>query len=299
MCAIIPKDILKLYHQQMQNFLQQFLNAGMLQVGDDDSRFNTLRSAAQDVAKELGRERSKLVPYTLAALDVNLSPQEPLIQSVEAAIKKHWNTFRNKFPEPPVQLVRAVILEALDIEAGKQPTSAAIISLTATSYWPFTELGTEENLLLPWLRRLQTDVEAVAAEMWTSSSPAKVSKLSMEVTVPKLTWSKSDVKALQAHLLSASGPNGENPNAYAYNQQSQWSTHFATEASQGIATVVDASQKELANQTATAIATFSEQLNEQLTAFLKQLESVQSEVTQGSVVQERKIALLWWKESLF
>lgn len=43
--------------------LQEFLDAGMLPIGEDDQKFEFLRMAAESLAETLREDRTKLIPY--------------------------------------------------------------------------------------------------------------------------------------------------------------------------------------------------------------------------------------------
>lgn len=290
----------------MGTILQQFLDAGMLSI-DNDTTFKSLQAAAQDVAKDLSKDRTKLVPATLVALDAGVAPDEPLVQEVDAAIKKKWPTYRAQFRETSVPVARAVLLESLRLVGEEKVSSAAIMRLTGESYLPFVELGNEADVILPWMEQMRDRVEAEAASAWSKASPSATTKteLALTISTPRISAGAVDESALREHLAAASGPSDAqsrtltNANSYFPNQGQHWSYQFAPLAAKGVSEVVNKAQAQLTTQIAQSLSNMAQQLNEQLPELAGQLQAAAQSVAQGSANQERKTALLWWKEALY
>lgn len=291
----------------METILQQFLDAGMLSI-DNDTTFNSLQAAAQDVAKDLSKERTKLVPAVMVALDAEVAPDEPLVQEVDAAIKKKWATYRTQFRETPVQVVRAVLLESLRIVGEEKVSSAAIVRLTGESYLPFVELGNEAQIVLPWLEQMRDKVEVEAASAWSRASSGATAKkeLALTLSTPAISAASVDEKTLSSRFIASAGSTDAqgnalaNSNAYSpYNQSQAWATAFGPIAAKGVSEAVNKVQAQLAAQVTQSLSNMAQQLNAQLPELAAQLQAAAQDVAQSSANQERKTALLWWKESLY
>jgi len=153
----------------MQNMLQSFLDAGMLNMVEEDEKLKHLQETAQDLAAKPAKIKTDIINYTLVALDPEALPQELVFEKVEAALKKHWQTFRAKFPDVPRQLLRAIIFETLRIRGEKDVATAAIIWWTGASYLPYASLGREREVCRAFLTRMGDLAEKQAVDEWTSS----------------------------------------------------------------------------------------------------------------------------------
>ena len=112
--------------------LQDFLVCGLVEIGEEDKRLEWLEAAATELAKALIKTKRKLINYTLVALDDDLPETEPVFAEVEAAVTAHWKALRGKFPETPRQLLRGVILAALD-KVKEDDIAASIVWLIGGS----------------------------------------------------------------------------------------------------------------------------------------------------------------------
>lgn len=92
--------------------LQNYLNANLLLLTDDGD-FKKLKKSADDIAKKLVKSKSKIVSYTLTAIDPDLSVDDTDIVEVKDLIIKNWSTFATNVKDTPLTYIRAVILEAL------------------------------------------------------------------------------------------------------------------------------------------------------------------------------------------
>ena len=68
--------------------LQNYLNANLLLLTDDGD-FKKLKKSADDIAKKLVKSKSKIVSYTLTAIDPDLSVDDTDIVEVKDLIIKN------------------------------------------------------------------------------------------------------------------------------------------------------------------------------------------------------------------
>lgn len=152
----------------------QLLRAGLLtQIGESEDRVRFVRAASAALADRLGSELRLLVPHALVAgVDESSSGTvEPLIAADEA-LSAEWSTYRNAFAEPPVEILRALLIAAVSSAAEKDSELLAAgwyalrstIDFVPVSRWqaPLTEL-------------VESWDEAVWADLESSWSPVAVS----------------------------------------------------------------------------------------------------------------------------
>jgi hypothetical protein len=150
----------------------ELLRANMLeQVAGDSDRAERLRAAARTLTGVLADDRGRLPLALLTAIDPSSHPNAPMLRHARTAILIEWKTLGNVFPEQPVELYRAVLLDAA-------ATAFASDELTAAAGW-YT-LRTAIQLLpagrwSPVLGRLLDEWDAVtgpAAEAaWSRGVP--------------------------------------------------------------------------------------------------------------------------------
>src|SRR5258708_20501253 len=99
--------------------LLQFLEAGVLNVGSDDTKLEKLRDTTKDLAAALEKAPSRTAQWTLVAVDPEISAHDPVIAEAWMALKKNWVTVVNSYQSVPIALLRASLLDPLVKSATK------------------------------------------------------------------------------------------------------------------------------------------------------------------------------------
>jgi hypothetical protein len=269
----------------MENLLQAFLDAQLLKGIDDNEQFNYLKAAAQDLLGKGPKHRLDLIPLTLIALDPTVSENEPALDRVESAIKKHWAPFKNKFPSRPIQVLRAVLLEAVRLKTVKDDFSAAVVWFTGATYFQNKQYGAqEEPVLREFLLGLAERVEAAAESDWIVDREVSANgDINSAFSISNVNKNQ-----LQTSLLYSAGPTTDDQgvaisaaNANLPAAGAPWATEFSKLAAVGIAKTIDDNNAQLERQ-----------LNDVVGELLKGLA--------GSIsVLNRRYDLLWWRHSLY
>lgn len=287
-----------------QAVLQQFLDASLLSVAEDDEKYKHLQKTSTDIAQKLSRRRSDVVALTLSALNPSIEPNDPILQEVETALKKQWATVRNKFPDLPGQILRAILLDALYTASRSDIHIATIVWLTGISYLPHFALGREREIWQATLRELGEAVEQRAIVDWSMPTLSNISLPELKLDMPEVELPELDVALLTTHLKAAAGPhdangqaNAPDPNPQWPNSNPAWADHFGRRAASGIAEVVDAATGEIQ----TYFSTIQEQVKAAVTAYLEAVRVALGEIaSQGAInAQEHRTWLLWWKETCY
>jgi len=72
--------------------LQSFLNRGLFNIGDSDVRLGYFRKAAQSLAAQWQKDRTRIIPAVLASLDPALPAVNTNNNDSEDALQVEWNT---------------------------------------------------------------------------------------------------------------------------------------------------------------------------------------------------------------
>lgn len=279
-------------------FLQTFLATGLFEIGDSDDRLEKLKKSIDDLEKLFESDYSLLSKYTLVAIDPNISDTEPALITTEEIVIKHWETLRSKYPDMPRNILRGVILNAINNVGKKNPTAARIIYLSALNFYPYAKLNQEKELVETLLTELGDIAEENAADEWSfiedepklKLRPLKLNNIKFEQAAID-----SDKLQLKLKLAIANEPGGHSANGHGGN--SIWGDHFAKNATEGIATAFN---EAIVNLTGSLSPdTIESPINKFFAEFKKSLDENLKISFSSLRAVERRSKLLWWKETLY
>lgn len=282
----------------MENkLLQSLLQAGLLDIGDSDERLENIEKSIADVEKLLKNDLTLLPSYTLVSLDPDIGPKEPVLQQVEAIIAVHWKALRAKFSETPVQIIRAVIINALYNIGIADARIARIVYLTAINLYPFIKLKREKEVIERLITELGEISEKDAVSEWALDEEEPKLKIPA-LKITGLQFGKVDIDGAQLkdgiHTALKNTTQGYGPQ---HGADSEWGRQFSKGSSESI---VKAMQDGL-NQLTGGISTDSleSSINKFFTEFKKALDPVLKSSFNSLQAIERRSKLLWWKETLY
>ncbi len=277
-------------------FLQDFLRTGLFDIGDSDERLKWLQESIADLKKKFEENNSLLHKFTLVALDPNISDNEPVMIETEKIITDHWKALRGKYTEMPRNIIRGVILNALNSVGTADPYAARIIYLTALNFYPYAKLNSEKQLVHEMLKSLGEIAEKDAVSEWSLFEEVPSVKLStLKISDLKFGEPQIPLEELKAKLKTAAkrDPQGHDP----YSHPEQWSTHFSNNAGEAIGKAVnDAFITFSKSLSPTAIET---PINRFFSEFKKALDASLKTSFSSLTAVERRSKLLWWKETLY
>jgi len=280
------------------NFLQSFLKTGLFDIGDNDDRLRWLEQSIAALQKKFEKDYSLLPKYSLVAIDPNITDKEPILNETETIVTTYWKALRAKYTEMPRNILRGVILNALNNVGNADPIAARIIYLTTLNFYPYAKLNTERNLVEAMLNNLGELAEKNAIEEWSFIENEPLLKLGT-LKLKNLKFGEATLNAdqLQPDLKLAIENEPGGHTAQNHGGNSPWGVHFAKHASEGIASAFNE-----------AIKSFSETLspesietpiNKFFTTFKKSLDSNLKIAFSSLTAVERRSKLLWWKETLY
>ena len=160
--------------------LQNYLNANLLLLTDDGD-FKKLKKSADDIAKKLVKSKSKIVSYTLTAIDPDLSVDDTDIVEVKDLIIKNWSTFATNVKDTPLTYIRAVILEALS-SISDNLNYALLIWFASRNIVKYHKLtGKEKDIILEFISKLGSKINQRANEEWALANNDTLSEISFEL----------------------------------------------------------------------------------------------------------------------
>lgn len=276
--------------------IQEYLNSNLLSLKDDGD-LKKLKKSADDITKKLAKSKTKIISYTLSAIDPNISVDNDNIVEVKEIIIKNWNTFATNSKDTPLTYIRAVMLEALS-NVSADVNHSLLIWFSSRNIVQYHKLiGKEKEVLLGFFTKLGNDINQMANKEWALSNNDTLSKI--EIELKDITKYLINDDTLRKYLEDASGPhnsqsvsNFDSPNSHWPNAAHNWSYQFAPKAAQGIKIAIDPSLKAIASIVNENKNTIQNSLN-------KALVQAQKEVSNRSKSLQLRSELLWWKEARY
>lgn len=276
--------------------LQNYLNANLLPITDEGD-FKKLKKSANDIAKKLVKSKTKIVSYTLSAIDPDISADNADIAEVKEIITKNWSTFTANAKDTPLTYIRAVMLEAIS-SISDDVNYSLIIWFASRNIVQYHKLiGKEKEIILEFLAKMGNDINQKATREWALADINNDPLSKIEIELKDVTKYLINDDTLKKYLEDASGPhnaqsikNFDSPNPHWPNAAHNWSYEFAPRATNGIKNIVDVSLKAIATVVNENKNTIQNSLN-------KILEQVQMEVLNRSKSLQLRSELLWWKEA--
>lgn len=282
------------------SYLQQFLDARLFILGEDNSQYQNIISTVPIVKKNLSKEKVSLISFVLLALDSSDNLHDPLLEEVEDALKRKWPTLRNKFPDQPITLLRAIIIEALTQIAKENIDKAATIYLSGALYFTYLKKGQESNILSGWLLELGGLLEEKAVTRWGliwETPSLKIPRL----TLPEFRLEVSGANGAKLKEgMKESVANGKNITNGSYNSgpvTDQWADLFSDKASKAIMTAVQSGLQDYGSafknyDLTTPFNNFATEFKQSLNGFINVL-------FENNERLNLRTNLLWWKEALY
>lgn len=276
--------------------IQDYLNANLLTITDDGD-FKKLKKSSDEIAKKLLKNKAKIVSFTLAAIDPDISADNIDIIEVKDNIIKNWNTFTANSKDTPLTFIRAVILEALDSISVDINNAVLIWFASRNIIKYYNIISNEKEIILEFLSKLGNKINQEANETWALNNSTSSTKANLELK--EVSAYMINATSLQKYLEDASGPsnaqgvaNFDSPNQYWPNSAQNWSHQFAPIAAKGIKTIIDLSLKAI-------VTTVNENQKIIQNSVNNTLEKLQQEITSRSKSLQLRSELLWWKEACY
>lgn len=204
--------------------LLRFLSGGLINVGGDDTKLKKLQETSQGVAGILKKHPSKVPNYSLIAFDPEAPPDDPVTLEVLGILKEAWPTYVNTFASTPIQVLRAIVLDALVSSAQEDERVAVAVAACARSVLPFMETGNEFSIWVDIVDKIEDSVDRRAEEEWSTPANIDIPAFAANAIAPIKVGNsavKIDREALKQQFSSAAqtvgGYNVHNPMPWVQN----------------------------------------------------------------------------------
>ncbi|PBQ29842.1 GTPase-associated system all-helical protein GASH [Shewanella algae] len=299
----------------MSEILTSLLEAGLIEnIDGDETRFEKIESAAKQVATELTEYPQKLIPALLAGINPDVSSSEPAIEQAKSALVAEWKTMSSAYTSPPINLFRAILLEACRQAAEESDNHAAILWLTAADSICLMRLAKEERVVRSLLQSF-----AEKTEQW-ATLPSEAPKAPREAVV-KLSLSplssggikKVNRLDLRPKMGDAAGNShtkpdgttstGGNPNRYWANSNATWAGDFAERMSDAIGDELDSLSQKFSSVVDENMNSHIQELSEQIEKSLNEQRKFIQRVAKANLSEQStettRLNVLWWSEALY
>jgi len=276
--------------------IQEYLNSNLLLVINDED-FKKLKKSADEIAKKLTKSKTKIVSYTLTAINPDISADDINIIEVKEIIIKNWSTFLSNTKDTPLTYIKAVILEALNGISEDINNSLLIWYASRNIVKYFKLIGEEKRIILDFIFRLGNHINKTANSQWSLSNTRKIEIATAHLK--DITSYLPSEEPLIKFLEDAVGPtnkagkaNYSSPNPYWPNDPTNWAYEFPSRAAKGIKNSIDVGLKAI-------VTVINENKNIIQQILNEQLEEIQKEISEGNKSLEIRSELLWWKEARY
>ncbi|MFG3307896.1 GTPase-associated system all-helical protein GASH [Streptomyces wuyuanensis] len=292
-----------------ESILLRFLRDGLIDVNGDDAKLDKIGLAAGELASGLRKSPSKAVAYVLAAVDPEVDAGDPVIVEALDALSKHWVTYVNTFSGTPVAVARAIVLEGLVQAATDTPSVGAAFVALARNAFSVSVPSADTAVWADVIMEIEKDVDARAEAEWAvpSSISAPVADLKVPNPAPlTVTADRADVDHLKAGFHAAAGPQYVDPQQgqtlpsngnphWAHQSPPNWAGEFGARMAVAVAEALDAGLNGLTVEN----ADLSEPIRSLATGVSEYVAEALTAVAAATTGLQRRVALVWWKESLF
>lgn len=290
------------------SILQSFLDNRFIKT-DIPENITNLEKAVAEVQKLLNKRKTKIIGYTLVALDPTIS-DDPIVTEVEAIIIKQWPAFKNsvvKTKDTPIVYIQAVILEALN-KLSTQGNLAAIIWHTGCKIISYYKLAGQQKILTNFLLEIGKQVEEIGRKNWSIIENTKIEPLNLfELNLPKVGQGKISQDEFQKHLMAAAvftgwagqtAGIGENP-AHQTQGNHVWPKFFAERAALGLSQEINSALTTQDNSIVAISTSIKQSIDSYFSNLKPYMDQVSSSMFQSCQSLIKRNDLIWWKQALY
>jgi hypothetical protein len=293
----------------MTNLLSEFLAVGLLGRINDDVVLDKIDRSVKKLIENLCAQPNELMRAMLAGLAPDIPVTDPSIEKAKQALLAEWRTMLSAYPDEPIGLYRAALLEACNQCA--EGMNAVVLWLVAADSVGLSRLGKEETVVREFLQDLGRKAEEFSVNFLpnTMDSSRDDVDLIADFLFEHGQVEKTDRKTLLMTVAAAFGPNyrGEKIINSNSNWQSQPSSHYGggpiEEWNYQCADKMSALLADEIDHLAEKIQQGQEAFAEQMHSFLQtQRQAIQAAITDHEGhrrTEQLRLDALWWSEALY
>lgn len=284
--------------------LMQFLKLDLINLQGSDEKLNKLQATAVSLTKILEDDPKKAISYTLIALDPKAPEDDKTVKEIVSVLEENWATYFNAFSGTPVQVVRALLLQALvTVAQTNQLVAVAFVSIVR-NVLPYMEVGNEKDMWTDLVAKFESQLNILAEKEW--ATPENISVEALSYSPPKqIQISSAEVKldreALKTGIEKATAPTNSKSEQtggnqhWPHNNPTQWVYEFNTRMVSAISEVVDKAFE----QAKIEPINLSKPLKELTIAVAQHVNATLEAVNDATAGLQCRTNLIWWRESLY
>lgn len=283
--------------------LIRFLNAGLINVGGDDTKLEKLKETSKDLSNALKKNPYKTTSFSLIAFDPESPEDDPVILEVVEALQKRWPTYVNTFSGTPVSVIRAILLDALIQSSASDEKVGVAFSTSARNTLPFIEADNERAIWIEAVAEIESRVNERAEIEW--APPESISLPAIAFPAPDMVEIKAsdveiDKKTLEAKIAAACGPTNAagqptGGNQYLPNSPQPWVNEFSTR----MATAIYDELEIVLKGSVFPPVDLSKPLEDIANVVSTHIDKTLDVVSNATIGLQRRTNLIWWKEALY
>ena len=289
--------------------LQELLNAGLVDIGADDSRFIKMQDAASALASRFREQPTLLISSTLLALDSEVNEDAPIFSLVEELVIAEWKTLRNTHVNRPRELLRSLVIDALANGITDSPETAGAVWYTAVG--PLlhgqTRMGKSKVFVEKLLKQARDIVEAEAVQRAGLVPPSIPKRNRKKPTLGIAPLDIADLVNDDEFLSAVAGAAGphypgttlDNPNPHWSNAAQSWSNEFTPRMTKTLVKAVNLGGERITESLSANLNTYFASLEKQLTEQMREVEQLHSEMVRSHDASRIRLDILWWSEALY
>ena len=292
------------------SILQDLLNIGLVEIGSDDSVFEKVSFTSSALVEKFGEDPGLLVPATLITLDCDVQEEESLFSLVEALLIVEWSTLRNIHANRPRELLRSIIIDALSKFTVENAEAAGVVWNSAASRLRHRQirLGKGGQVVSPLLTQIAQTMEREAIHQARLVGPDPKNRRRRKSTPESLSLKvdgaiKED--KIGGDVIRAIGPvdregnSLENANPHWPNDPTNWSNEFAPRMAAAMVKATNLGTARLAKSVNEKIPDYLSGYEKHFLGQLREVETLQKEISQYYNASRIRLETLWWSESLY
>jgi flagellar biosynthesis/type III secretory pathway protein FliH len=275
----------------LSDHLQELLILSKVDIDDSEERFGHLNKAASDIADYLRANPNETIAHVLVALNPETPEDDPVFDHAEQAVTEQWKLLRKRYQDRPRELLRPVVLAAIDRASSDNIGVFTAAALTASSILYHVGTHRDDGTVTRIVEGWAAAVEETAVKSWQTRL------LLPEPPKPEA----APTTGLQVSQFSAEGflPSIDMPAAPNFQSFPGWATAFSPKISVALAATANSVTAEIAKAYTRAVEQQFQAVANAMTKYAEFAQNVAKATEEGQRAALLRLDLLWWKEALY
>ncbi|AMV35119.1 hypothetical protein VN12_23535 [Pirellula sp. SH-Sr6A] len=272
----------------MENFIQQFLDAQLFNIADNEERLEKLLASAESLSDAFIENNSLLLQFLRASLVPNVDENSLVLSQIEAHIKKDWSTFLSAQRERPTAINLAVGWQAARRASEKDTELCALLWYGSANLLLDSKVDPLSNLVIDFVKSQGVELERRAVAEWSPYTAKTIKQVKAVAMVEVKNTLQIPLLKASAAVDPSTGSAVEGGNTHQPSTDGNWAAFFSKHASSGIT-----------NSIAQVTKAVLESVQSSIDDLSKKVTATSAELNRSHTAQSRRTELLWLSESLY